>query len=210
MDTSLTATIVYVIRADEKRHKIGITGDLAQRLSALSTASGCDLTAVATFPSVAAREVEKIAHWLLRDVRLRGEWFAVTAEAAITAVESALKLAAAGFSPPKGGVDQPLQKVATSQTVMKAPARHLHRLSARRVLFEKKPGLYADGGNLYLRVDSSGAKRWTFIFRWNGRRREMGLGPLSVVGLAEARETARIARNQVHNGIDPIAERRAA
>ena len=45
----------------------------------------------------------------------------------------------------------------------------------------------------------------------HGKPREMGLGPLDAVGLAEARELARTARRRIRvEGIDPIAARKAA
>ena len=60
-----------------------------------------------------------------------------------------------------------------------------------------KPGRHADGEGLYLLVEGGGAKRWVFLFRWKapgekgpGKLREMGLGGLSAVSLADAREKA--------------------
>ncbi|MCW2309904.1 tyrosine-type recombinase/integrase [Rhodobium gokarnense] len=88
--------------------------------------------------------------------------------------------------------------------------RQVKKLSARFVASVAGPGQYSDGGNLYLIVDASGAKRWTFIFRWQGRRREMGLGGTDTISLAEARELAAQARKQVSAGVDPIRTRRAA
>jgi integrase len=69
------------------------------------------------------------------------------------------------------------------------------------------PGRYADGDGLYLVVDTGGAKRWQFHYRWSGKRREMGLGSLTSTSLAEARDKAGDARKQVAAGIDPIEER---
>ena len=84
-------------------------------------------------------------------------------------------------------------------------ARALRRLSARKVETIGKPGYHADGDGLYLVVDSSGARRWAFIYHSRGKRREMGLGR---TGLKEARETAEEVRRQIRQGIDPIAARR--
>jgi hypothetical protein len=70
------------------------------------------------------------------------------------------------------------------------------------------PGTHSDGGNLYLVVDPSGAKRWSFIFQFDGRRREMGLGGVNSVSLADARQAATAARSLLAKGIDPISERR--
>jgi integrase len=89
--------------------------------------------------------------------------------------------------------------------------RQIDRISARAVSTIKKPGRHADGGNLYLVVDPSGAKRWALIYRDRdtGRLREMGLGSLNAVGLAHARQKAAEARKLLDAGQDPIAHRNA-
>jgi len=68
-------------------------------------------------------------------------------------------------------------------------------------------GKYADGSGLYLVVDDSGARRWALRTTVHGRRREIGLGPVSLLGLGEARELARDLRRVARSGGDPIAER---
>jgi integrase len=72
--------------------------------------------------------------------------------------------------------------------------------------------MYADGGGLYLQVGDGGrAKSWLFRYQVeNGKERQMGLGPLHTIGLAEARELARLARVQRLNGVDPIEARKTA
>jgi hypothetical protein len=78
-----------------------------------------------------------------------------------------------------------------------------------------RPGMHADGGCLYLQVttDPSGTVRgrsWIFRFTLAGRRpRDMGLGSIHDVTLAEAREIARQCRKLAREGIDPIADRDA-
>ncbi|MFN4040060.1 MAG: Arm DNA-binding domain-containing protein [Brevundimonas sp.] len=72
------------------------------------------------------------------------------------------------------------------------------------------PGMYADGGGLYLQVSRSGSKSWIFRYAMEGREREMGLGPLHTVSLSEARELALEARKLKLRGIDPIDARNAA
>jgi hypothetical protein len=88
-------------------------------------------------------------------------------------------------------------------------ARKLNRLSARTVEGLGKPGRYADGGNLYLRVDGNGCKRWIFVFRFAGRSCEMDLGALSSVPLGEARKLASECRGKVARGINPVETRQA-
>ncbi len=87
-------------------------------------------------------------------------------------------------------------------------ARTTGRLTALRVERAKQPGMYADGGGLYLQVSDNGAS-WIYRYMIAGRPREMGLGPLALYGLAEARAKALDARKLRHEGIDPIEARRA-
>jgi integrase len=88
-------------------------------------------------------------------------------------------------------------------------ARTIGRLTALKVDRARRPGMYADGGGLYLRVTHSGTKNWVFRFMLNGRPRWMGVGPLHTIGLAEARNRAAASRLQRHDGLDPIERRRA-
>ena len=89
-------------------------------------------------------------------------------------------------------------------------ARPIHRLSARAVQTLTKRGYHADGGGLYLLVGPTGAKSWVLRYQRAGRRREMGLGPLTAVSLAEARQAAIAQHKMLVSGDDPIAVRRAA
>lgn len=83
------------------------------------------------------------------------------------------------------------------------------RLSAQAVRHATSKGLYADGDGLYLLVGRGGTKSWIYRYRQDGRLRDMGLGPLRLVSLAEAREEAQAWRKLRHKGGDPIAARRA-
>ncbi len=82
------------------------------------------------------------------------------------------------------------------------------RLSAATVRALKTPGLHADGNGLYLKVDPSGAKRWIQRLMIGGKRRDIGMGPIATVSLADARETALENRKLVRAGKDPIEERK--
>jgi integrase len=92
-------------------------------------------------------------------------------------------------------------------------ARPNNKLSALTVKKELAPGLYGDGGGLYVQVSEFKTKAWVFRYMMVGRARKMGLGPVSVkpndklITLAEARSMATDARNLVSRGIDPIEER---
>lgn len=83
-------------------------------------------------------------------------------------------------------------------------ARISERLTALRVQHLKAPGRHPDGGGLYLQITPSGGKSWIFRYRRNSRERQMGLGPLRFVTLAQAREKARVARSLLFEGQDPI------
>ena len=64
-------------------------------------------------------------------------------------------------------------------------------------------GMHSDGGGLFLRVRGS-TRSWVFRFTAEGRKREMGLGAVVSVTLAEARRKAAEARATVSAGHDPI------
>lgn len=86
-------------------------------------------------------------------------------------------------------------------------AREINRLTARKC-DQATEGRHPDGGGLYLEVSSPTSKRWLYIFRFAGRRPEMGLGPYPTVTLAEARQKAADARVQVSRGINPLETKR--
>jgi integrase len=89
-------------------------------------------------------------------------------------------------------------------------AKAIERLSALKVKNEKRQGRHADGGNLYMVVSPSGGKSWSFMYRWNGRQRESGLGSVDALSLKEARERARQGRAMLKQGVDPIEHWRDA
>jgi Arm DNA-binding domain len=108
--------------------------------------------------------------------------------------------------------------------------RALARLTAIKIKNAKprpdgKTVLLCDGGGLWLQVsrgkDGQINKSWLFRYAAAGnkvsrtgreyrRERQMGLGPLHTVSLAEAREMARGARLLVIQGKDPLEEKDAS
>jgi hypothetical protein len=84
------------------------------------------------------------------------------------------------------------------------------KLTAVQVRQAKAPGLYNDGGDLYVRIAPGGSKSWLFRYRFREARRDMGLGGYPTITLAAARELADAARKQIAAGIDPIEVRRLA
>lgn len=89
-------------------------------------------------------------------------------------------------------------------------ARTVGKLSAVQVRTVHAPGIYGDGGGLWLNVSRNGAKSWLYRFMLDGRAREMGLGSLNTISLGEARDRARAARQLCLDGIDPIDAKHAA
>lgn len=71
------------------------------------------------------------------------------------------------------------------------------------------PGTHPDGGGLILLVRSKTARSWVFRYRRHGRLREAGLGPVAVLGLAEARAKAIDMKRMLLDGVDPIEKRTA-
>jgi hypothetical protein len=82
------------------------------------------------------------------------------------------------------------------------------KLTALKVGRALPPGMHADGDGLYLQVTKSGAKSWIYRFLIRGKRREMGLGSLTAVSLADARAAAAACRALRQRGIDPIQNRK--
>jgi integrase len=82
-------------------------------------------------------------------------------------------------------------------------------LSVKKIERLKSPGRFADGHGLYLQVMSATNRSWLFRYVKAGRERWMGLGPLHTFDLAEARELARKARQQIREGTDPLELRKA-
>jgi|SRR5882672_2599787 len=83
-------------------------------------------------------------------------------------------------------------------------------LAAFQVRKLVRPGLHAVGGvaGLHLQVQPSGARSWILRVKIGDRRPDIGLGRFPDVTLEQARDRARTAREQIRNGIDPIAARR--
>ena len=88
------------------------------------------------------------------------------------------------------------------------PKTRSNGLSAAGIKAISKPGLYGDGGGLYLKIDGQ-SRRWVFRGRLDKKAIARGLGSYPGVSLADARERAREYRQLVRDGIDPREEARA-
>jgi integrase len=87
--------------------------------------------------------------------------------------------------------------------------RTIGKLNSLKVARATEPGIYRDGGGLYLQITARGAKSWVYSFMLARRSREMGLGPTHTVSLAQARTLATDCRRQLLDGVDPIEARAA-
>ena len=72
----------------------------------------------------------------------------------------------------------------------KPPGPHPRKALTPAFLRTARPGRHADGNGLYLFVQPTGARSWVQRLVIRGRRRELGLGSIELVTLAEAREKA--------------------
>lgn len=90
--------------------------------------------------------------------------------------------------------------------------RKAKELSALEVGRLKAPGYCFVGGvaGLILQITETGARSWILRAAIGGKRRDIGLGGYPDVTLAGAKEAARITKDKIKAGIDPIEERRAA
>ncbi len=70
-----------------------------------------------------------------------------------------------------------------------------------------KQGRHADGGCLYLKVTKTGSKSWVLRYKLDGKRCDMGLGPLAKVSAKAARELAGEKRRLIGLGISPLKQR---
>lgn len=86
----------------------------------------------------------------------------------------------------------------------------MKKLTATKIRNLKEPGKYSDGDGLTLILTAPMKGRWNLRVQINGRRRDIGLGSFGVASLAEVRDAAYLIRKDIHNGLDPVAERKKA
>ena len=90
----------------------------------------------------------------------------------------------------------------------KPKGRHPQKALSPAFIRSAPPGRHADGNGLYLFVQPSGTRSWIQRLLIRGRCRELGLGSVALVPLAEAREKALANRKLARQGGDPLAEKR--
>ena len=72
---------------------------------------------------------------------------------------------------------------------------------------KEKDYMLNDGGGLYLFVSKNGAKLWRLIYTFDKKQKKLALGVYPSVTLETARRKAEEARDNIANGIDPMAIR---
>ena len=87
-------------------------------------------------------------------------------------------------------------------------AKRIERLSALAVLRAKRPGMYADGGGLYLLVERNGSKLWRHAYGFDQKQKLVALGAYPAVPLADARAGREANKVLLAKGIDPGAQRK--
>src|SRR5690606_26501385 len=83
----------------------------------------------------------------------------------------------------------------------------MEKLTAMGVKNLTAPGRYSDGEGLILKLAGKGKGSWIVRVQANGKRRDIGLGSLAELPLADAREAARAIRKEMKAGVDILAER---
>lgn len=82
------------------------------------------------------------------------------------------------------------------------------KLTAAKIRSISEAGRYADGDGLLLDMNGKQSGRWLLRVQSGGKRRDIGLGSLKNVSLADARAAAFLTRQKIAQGIDPVAERK--
>jgi integrase len=82
------------------------------------------------------------------------------------------------------------------------------KLTATKIKNLAQAGRYSDGDGLFLDLTGPGRGSWMLRVQMGGKRRDISLGPLKAVSLADARDAAFEMRRKVAQGIDPVAERK--
>ena len=83
---------VYVIGAPRTSKKIGIAADPSRRLQALQSGNSKVVSVLHSrkVDSSVAAMIETHVHWMLKDYREAGEWFRVSLEQAIAAIDASI------------------------------------------------------------------------------------------------------------------------
>ena len=84
----------------------------------------------------------------------------------------------------------------------------LSEFAVRKAKPKEKAYKLADGGGLYLHVQTSGSKHWRMKYRFGGKEKLLTFGPHPLITIAEARKKRDVAKKQLHDGLDPGVEKK--
>jgi integrase len=102
------------------------------------------------------------------------------------------------------GISDGISRTAKTDTVkMPKIVPPLTDIAPRNAKKKDKPYKLADGGGLYLLINTDGAKYWRMDYRFADARRTLAFGKYSDVSLVQAREKRKAARLLLEEGIDP-------
>lgn len=80
----------------------------------------------------------------------------------------------------------------------------INKLSVLKIKNLKLVGYYNDGNGLYLQISKFNSKNWVFRYKFANKKREMGLGSINILTLAEARQKVIELKKMLLDGLDPI------
>ncbi len=72
----------------------------------------------------------------------------------------------------------------------------------------EKPRKLGDAHGLYLKVMPNGSKYWQWKYRYLGKEKLLSFGTYPLITLLDARQRRDIARKQLADGLDPMAEKK--
>lgn len=72
-----------------------------------------------------------------------------------------------------------------------------------------KPFKQADGGGLFIQVETTGSRLWKISYRFDGKQKTISLGKYPHVSLKDARAKREEIKTMLATGIDPSAQRQA-
>ena len=82
-------------------------------------------------------------------------------------------------------------------------------INIRKAKSDKKVRKLSDGGGLFLQIEPTGGKLWRYKYRFEGKQKLLALGKYPDVPLQEARKRHTEAREQLAQGVDPSAVKKA-
>lgn len=121
---------IYLLSTGRKLKKVGLSSKADVRHRNIQTSNGGEVVLAysKSVPADIAHDVEKRAHWLLREFKRRGEWFAVKADVAVAAIEQAIHERGNGEKARSGAGRPPLGVKETKVRLTEAQRERIREL----------------------------------------------------------------------------------